>query len=47
MRLVSPAEFSDNSAGVGLRELNTDTISLKMGKALFVGYYRKGTDSVI
>lgn len=47
MRLVSPAEFSGSSAGVGLRELSSDTVSLQRGKAFFVGYYRKDTDSDI
>ena len=42
MRLVSPAEFSGNSAGVDLRELRSDTIALQRGKSFFVGYYQKG-----
>lgn len=45
MRLVSPDEFSDATAGVGLQELNRETVSLKMGKAFFVGCYRKDIES--
>ena len=44
MRLVSPVEFSDITADVGLRELKKDTVPLNMGKAFFVGYYRKNTE---
>jgi len=44
MRLVSPDEFSDTTAGVGLRELKKDTVPLKKGKAFFVGYYRKNSE---
>ena len=41
MRLVSPDEFSNITAGVGLRELKKDKVSLKRGKSFLVGYYGK------
>lgn len=44
MRLVSPDEFSDITADIGLRVLRKDKVSLKSGKAFFVGYYRKDTE---
>jgi SAM-dependent methyltransferase len=44
MNLVSPMEFSNMCGRVGFQEISTDTISLKKGKAFFVGYYRNGTE---
>ena len=44
MRLVRPADFTDACFRIGLRELKTETVPLKMGKAFHVGYYRKDTE---
>ena len=46
MNLVSPMEFSYMCGRVGFQEVRTDTVSLKKGKAFFVGYYRKGTEPI-
>lgn len=46
MSLVSPDEFSNSAAGAGLQEIKAYTIPLKMGKAFWVGCYRKNTETV-
>jgi len=41
MNLVSPSEFSNMCKRFGLQPIKTASISLKKGKAFFVGFYRR------
>jgi SAM-dependent methyltransferase len=47
MSLVSPADFSGLCGNTGLGLVRTQTIPLRKGKALFVGFYRKGAQSTV
>ena len=47
MRLVSPGEFADACVLAGLREMKTETVPLKKGKAFYVSYCKKEAESVI
>lgn len=42
MNLVSPSEFCAMCGSVGLKQIRTDTIQLKKGKAFCVALYQKG-----
>jgi SAM-dependent methyltransferase len=44
MNLVSPSEFSKMCNSLGLRQIKTDSILLKKGKAFFVGFYRRNAE---
>ena len=44
MNLVLPSELSNICDIIGLKQINTNTIPLKKGKAFFVGLYRKNSE---